>query len=805
MTHLRYDLRFARRSLGRRPGWTLTVVLTLGLGIGATTAIFSLVDAVLLRPLAFPEPERLVTVWESHAGQGIAQFDVSPPAFAAWRRGAAEGDGAVFDGLAASTGTNAVVHLDDRPRSLAALAVSPGFFRVLGVEAAVGRTFLPDEEKPGNDAVAVLTHDLAGRLFGAAESASGRSLEVGDRTLRVVGVLPSDFELYQAAEIFLPLTLSAEDTGPALLGARYLQVVGRLRDGVSLASAQARLDSITAGLAEENSVAAGWSTSLVPFQEKLVGEARPALLLLLGAVALLLLIVCANVAGLFLARGVERQRELAIRGALGAPRRRLVAQLLTESLVLALAGGSLGLLVASWALAALVSWGPFGVPRLDEVGIDLRALAFSAAVAMAVGVATGLAPALAAVRGRLTAWLRDGGRALGGPRRRLRPALVVAETALAVVLLIGAGLLGRSFFELSRVDPGFRTDVTTLFLALPEPRYAAPELQSAFVDHLVERLAEVPGIAASGATTNLPLSGSHWTFGFSLPGEPASAPGEQPTAEYHAVSPDTFLALGIPVTEGRSFSKDDGAAAPGVAIVNEAFARRFLAGRGTLGRRLATAYDGVEREIVGIVGDVHHSGLDASAQPEIYVPLAQNSWRFLTVAVRAEPGVEVGAAALREAVWDLDPELPVDTIGRLDAQVDKLLAPARVRSALLGLFATSALFLTALGLYGVLSYSFRRRTREVGLRVALGARQRDIHRQFLGEGLRLLGLGTVLGLAVAVALGRFLAAFLYGVGPRDPLTFAAMAGVLVAVGLLASWQPARRASVVDPVVALRSE
>ncbi len=799
MSHFIQDLRFARRSLSRQPGWTLTVILTLALGIGTVTAIFSVVDAVLLRPLPFPDPERLVMVWESNLGKGWEQYRVSPPAFAEWRR-----DNEVFEGLAAVARNGFVVRLDDEPRAVHGLQVSPGFFRILGVAAAAGRTFLPGEEEPGQDGVVVVRHDFAQRVFASAANAVGRDLVLDDETFTVVGVLPPGFELYEPAELFVPLGFPPQALGPGTRGARYLRVIGRLKEAVSLAGASTAMASLAERAAREDGVE-GWSVTLVPFHEQLVGESRPVLVLLLAAVVFVLLIACANVANLLLARSVSRQREMAIRGALGAGRQRLVDQLLTESMVLALAGGGLGALFAMWSVDVLVRWMPSSIPRLHEVAVDPRALGFTAVLTLAVGVLAGLVPAFSTARVELVGSLRESGLAAAGSPFRLRRLLVVAETAISLVLLVCAGLMLRSFVQLRAVDPGFRPDAATISLFLPASRYAEAERKAAFERELLGRLRALPGVESAALGTNLPLSGSNMTFGFSLPGEPEFPAGDRPTAEYHATSPHYFRTLGIPLRRGRSFSPDDGGDAPPVALVNAAFGRRFFPGRDPVGRRLATAYDGVEREIVGVVGDVRHFGLDSGTQPEVYVPYAQNPWPFFTVVLRAAAGTTVSAAAWRDAVWEIDPSLPVEAIGSQEGQVAALLSPMRVQMVLLGLFGSAALLLTMLGLYGVISYSFRQRTREIGIRVALGALRRDILRHFLAQGLRLTLVGTAIGLLGSLAVTRLLSGFLYGVGPRDPMTFVGTAALVAAVGIVACWHPAERAASVDPVVALRTE
>ena len=801
LQNLRQTLRFLRR----QPGWTLTVALTLALGIGATTAIFSLVDTVLLRPLGFPNPDQLTVLWESNLESDDTRSGVAPATFTDWRR-----NSPTFSEMAAFSSTSFVVS-DQEARSVPGMNVTPGFFRVLGVSPTRGRAFTAAEEVPGADQVVVVSHGFWMTHLGGRSDAVGSTIELSDERHTVVGILPDSFKLYENAELFTALAFKPDQLTEAMRGARYLRVIARLEDGVHLEEAREAMGVLASRLSQEHPNMAGWSVAMEPWRERWVGSSRGALLLLFSAVACVLLIACANVASLLLARNATRRREMAVRSALGAGRRRLLGQLVCESLALALIGGSLGLLVAAWCVdsADLLPW---PLPRLDEVAVDARVVGFAALASLLAGLLTGLAPALAAVPSRLAVSLREAGTAaLGGGSQRLRSTLVVAETAVALVLLVGAGLLLKSLLVLQSVDPGFRTSgVASVFQSLPAARYATEASRRGFVRDLLTQLDSAPAVASAAATTNPPIAGGSMNFGFSLPERPPREGDPQRVAQYHAVSPDYFRTVGIALQRGRDFEDRDRADAPPVAVVNQAMAELFWPGEDPLGRRLATHYDGKEREVVGVVGSTRHFGLDQEPAPEVYVPYAQNPWPFVhVVALSADTSssdsVVALAPALRAAVTTIDRELPVDTITSFEEQVAVSLAPLRFQAFTVACFGLSALLLTLLGLYGVVAYSFAQRTQEVALRMAIGASRADVAWQFLRQGLVLTLSGLALGMFVALAATRFLAGFLYGVGPRDPATFAVIGGLLATVAVFACLRPAIRAARMEPMAALRCE
>ncbi|HEX2191515.1 MAG TPA: ABC transporter permease [Longimicrobiaceae bacterium] len=822
---VRQDLRYALRTLGRSPGFTAVAVLTLGLGIGANTAIFSVVDGVLLRPLPLPDADRLVVVWETDRNSGTTREPASVPDFVDFREQATQ-----LRGLAALIPLEANYQPDDGdPSRLAALAVSHELLPTVGVEPLLGRGFTPEEDRPGGPAVALIGERLWTRELGRDPGVLGRTLRLNGRSHTVIGVVPSraDFGVPQVlsaaaygggfadrgdrveVDVWLPLqprsTAESRATHPAFL-------VGRLGDGATTASAQREMDGIAAALERAHPVNAGRGVFVEPLREVVFGPVRPALLLLLGAVGMVLLIACANVANLLLARGAARTHEIAVRSALGAGRRRLARLFLVESLVLALLGAGLGVALAHLGLHALTGLAPQDVARLGEVRIDLRTLGAALAVAVAVGVVFGMLPILQTRGADLQGRLRGGagrGATAGRARSGMRSALVAAEVGVAVVLLVGAGLLVKSFWQLLRVDPGFRAEqVLKAEYQLPADRY--PQDYSRWPDWsevhrfnagVLERVGALPGVEAAAVAGVHPLSAG-FTNSFSVVGREAEA-ADWPEIPVRQVAPGYFRTLGVALRRGRLLGPEDDTRAPAVALVNEAAARRFFAGRDPLGQQVSLW--GSDRTIVGVVENERFQGLGAGAPPALYLPLAQapSAGGSVLLRVRGDPAALAGA--LRAAVRQQDPALAVFGVEALERTLARSVGRERFTTLLTGLFAALALVLATVGVHGVLSYSVAERSREIGIRMALGAEQGRVVRQVVAQGLLPALAGAAVGLAGAVGLGRLLASLLYEVSTTDAAVLGGVVGILLAVTLLASWLPARRAARVDPVAALRGE
>ncbi len=800
MGSLIQDLRYGCRALARSPGFTVVAVLTLALGIGATSAIFSVVHWVLLRPLPFPDPERLVLIAEHNLSKGWERFAVSPPNFLDWRERSR-----AFESMAIANGTSLTVLGADEPERIQGLAVSSELLPLLGVAPTLGRTFRPGEDRPGAERVAVLRHEIWQRRFGADPSIVGRSISLSGDAYTVVGVMPAGFR-FTAAEIFVPMTLTADQLSER--GSHWVFSIGRLAPGATRERAQAELETIAASLAEQYpDTNRGWGVRVDDMHENAVGRARPALTALSGAVAFVLLIACANVANLLLARATRRRHELAIRSALGARRSRLVRQMLTESLLLALAGGALGLLLAAWGIDALPALAADSLPRVRGIEVDRTTLAFTIGASLATVLLFGLVPALQASRDPAGAGMRDGARSGHGGRGRMRGALVVCEMALALVLLIGAGLLLESFRRVSSLSPGFDADhALTLELALPTARYPESTQQAEFFRAVLEKLAALPGVEAAGASTCVPLAGADEIYSIVLDGRPEVAPSDLPSANYYAVSADYFRALGIPLRRGRYFTERDTATAPKVAIVDESFARRHFAGQDPLGQRLRIGNAGaVPREIVGVVGPVTHYALESGPTIAMYEPYLQQPQEAMAVVLRSSIDPVSLTSAARRAVLEVDPAQPVYDVRTMDQVIASSLADRKLPMLLLVVFAGVALLLAAIGLYGVVSYAVVQRTHELGVRMALGARRADVVRLVLSHGLGLALAGVGIGLCASVLVTRATTRLLFGIAPTDPIVYGALSLVLVGVALVASLVPARRATRLDPLAALRSE
>ena len=804
MTTLLQDVRFGLRVLRKRPGFTAVALAVLALGVGANTAIFSVVNAVLLRPLPYPGAERVIAFSGVNPQKGITDSNLSAPDFAEWKA-----QGRAFEALALYAAGSANMTGGDEPERVAVAYVGPDFFRVLGVSAARGRALLAEDDEEGREPVAVISHGLWVRRFGADPAAVGRQLELGGRRLEVVGVMPAGLDFPQRAEVWSPLQL---DVPKQPRDNRAFSVVGRLREGVPLEAAQAELDAVASRLAQEYPPTnAGWGVRLYTLKERLVGRLKTTLFILLAGVGLLLLIACANVANLLLARAAGRRREVALRLALGAGRLRIARQMLTESVLLGLAGGALGAALSVWLTDLLVALAPADTPRLAEAAPDWRVLLFAAGASVLTGVLFGVAPAVQAARYDLHESLKEGGRGIAGSRSRLRSSLVVAEVALSLLLLAGAGLLVKSFTRLQAVDPGFDpAGAVTMRISLPGARYKEPARKAEFYAALMERVESLPGVESAGATVSLPLGGSNYSVGrgFIRDGRPAT-PEEAANAAYAVVTPGYFRAMRIPLRAGRAFDERDGADSAKVVVVNESFARKAFAGEDPLGKRIHIWRDEkFTREIVGVVGDTRPQSLDAGEAPQMYVPHKQDaSWGGLSVVARARGGADPESLvpALREEVRALDRELPAYDVKTLGRVVADSTAYRRLTMFLMAGFAAAALLLAGVGLYGVISYSVAQRTHEIGVRLALGAQRGDVLRLVVRQGMLLTLAGLAAGVACAFALTRLMSGLLYEVSATDPAVYALVSLLLAAVAFLASYVPARRATRVDPMEALRYE
>ena len=802
---IRQDVAYAVRRLLQSPGFTLVAVLTLALGIGATSAIFSVVNAVLLRPLPFPQADGLVALGQAWKGKNTLYY--SPQNFLD-----VESQSRSFERLAAIDSTGVTLTGHGEAARLDAAEVGAPFFDVLRVRPILGRGFVADENEPDKSKVVVLGHKLWRERFGGDPAVVGQSVQIDREPRTVVGVAPPGFSYPQDAEIWLPIGYDKRFRSDSR-GAWYLKVIGRLAPGVSVEAARQEVKTIAARLEkaypDANEGVGGDVTSL---HEVTVGDTRRSLLVLLGAVGLVLLVACVNVANLLLARITGRESELSVRAALGAGRGRIVRQLFTESLLLALAGGAAGMLLAGVLTDALLALQPEGVPRLAEVRLDRGVLLFAMGLSLLTSLAFGALPAIQMSRKATAQALRQGSRGiLGGGRTGLRGALVVGQIALAMVLLAGSGLLIRSFSLLRQVDPGFDTKSALSFrLSLPESAYADDAKMTGFHDALATRLLALPGVRAVGALSALPLTGSQFNISFSIDGRPELPPAQQPSMDVAIATPGVFRAMGIEIVRGRGFTAGDDDRAPQVVLLSEAAVRRHFPDEDPIGKTIRLGLGrGRGRkaggEVVGVVRDVKHHGLAKQSVPEIYLPYAQFPFQSMTVVLRSDVPPRSLAGAAERAVHELDAQLPVARIATLEEVVARSISEPRFYVLLLGAFAATALFLAALGLFGVMSYGVAQRTRELAVRLALGARQQELRRMVLRETLGLGVLGLALGTAGALALSRTLTSLLYSISPNDPATLAAVGALLLLTTLVAGYLPARRATRIDPVVALRAD
>lgn len=808
MSNILQDLRYAFRLLIKTPAFTIIAILTLALGIGANTAIFTVVNAVLLRPLPFPDASGIVIVAEK---SNYPTITTSYENYADWRDQSHS-----FESMEATRGFALTLIGTGEPENLAARMVTAGIFSLLRTNAVLGRTFLPEEDRAGGNPVALLSYGLWQRRFAGSRDVLGKFVNLDSVLYTVIGVLPPGFELLQPADVFLPFTPWAKTLPDDRNWHPGIVPIARLKPGVSQKQARTEMLGITKRLEEQYPIYnTGTSADVVPLHQQMVNNVRPALLLLLGAVSFVLLISCVNVANLLLARAASRGREVAIRTSMGASRGRVIRQLLTESVLLSLAGGILGLLLAWASLGPLLKLSAQTLPKAIPVQLDGWVLLFTIGVSLLTGLFFGIVPALRTANLDLRETLNEGSRgSTAGPgHHRIRGALVASEIALAMLLLVGAGLLLRSFSRLQEVPPGFQSDHLLIAdIPLSQTAYAKPEQRSQFFDRLVERAISLPGVRSAGAASFLPVSGGGSVIHFNITGRPPKSPNEYVAAGYRAVTPHYFETLGIPLQQGRLITAADNEKTPFVTVINISMARTYFPGENPLGKRLqlgALPDDQVPTmEVVGVVGDVRQ-GLDVDPKAEMYLPYRQADSLLpvflLSIVLRTATDPQLETSALRSAVAQIDPNQPLVRVRTMDENMAATIAQPRFRTWLIGAFAALALLLAAVGVYGVMSYSVTQRTTEIGIRVTMGAQPRDVFRIIVGEGLRLALLGVGVGLIAALILTRTLQSFLYGISSSDPLTFAGVAVLLILVAVAASFFPARRATRVDPMIAMRYE
>ncbi len=815
MESLFKDIRYGARALWKRPGFTAVAVITLALGIGANTAIFSVVNATLLRPLPFKDPERVVMLWGflPKMAQTTDKLPSSAGNFVTLRD-----QNHSLENLSAFRSWGWQLTGGGEPELLRGARVSFDFFQAVGANPILGRSFTAEEDTPNRAPVAIISYGLWQRHFGGDQNVIGKTLSLTGRTVMVVGVMPRGFQFPGGAnmipglqfalqnDIWMPLAFTDEEKRQQ--STLNLALIGRLKLGVSAGQAESELRGL-----EQNQPLGkiGYTINVLPLQQQMVGKIRKLLVVLLATVALVLLIACANIANLLLARASSRQKEIAIRAAMGAGRIRLIRQLLTESLLLSLGGGALGFLLAVWGSSLLVAFIPEDVPRIHEVSVDGRILGFTLLVSFVTGVVFGLAPALQASRLDLNASLKEGmrGTTAGLRQNRLRSLLVVSEVAMALVLLVSAALLIKSFVRLLEVKPGFNpANVLTMDIQLPDlppSRYAKDEEQTAFFQQLMDRIKALPGVDGASAVVTLPLTGAFESTDLILAGQESLSNAQRPEADYTTVTPDFFRTMQIPLLQGRQFTAQDTKGTPGVIIINDILARMCWPGEDPIGKHFTVGFEKTPREIVGVVGSIKQTTLDAAVRPAMYMPHLQSPSSGMTVLVRTNGAPLAIAAAVREQVWALDRNIPVTHLQTMDQVFGASVAQPRFSMLVVGLFAALALVLASVGIYGVMAYSVSRRAHEIGVRMALGARTGQVLQLVLKEGMTLTLVGIAIGLFGAFALTRLMATLLFGVSAKDPITFISVAALLAAVALVACYIPARRATKVDPLVALRYE
>ena len=818
MKTLWQDIRYGLRVMRKNPGFIAIAVFALALGVGANTAIFSVVNAILINPINYENPDQLVMVWEKSAKPGVGQIPTSLANFTDLRT-----DNKSFEDLGAFSDSNFNLTGGDQPERLIGVKVSASLLSLIGIKPLHGRLFLSGEDQPQASRVLILSNPLWQRTFGANPNIVGQTVALNGDSYTVVGIMPPDYKFPPAfsatvaasqyampnADLWVPLTPE-----PVLIprDIRALFMIGRLKPGVTPAAAQAEMNVIAGRLQKEYpAVDADMQVDVVPLRQQITGDIRLALLVLFGAVGCVLLIACANVANLLLAKSSGRQKEVAIRTALGATRLRIIRQLLTEGMLLGLAGGLLGSLLAILVLRQLVIFSPVNVSIPTNIGVDWKVLAFTLSLSLFTSFVFGLAPALQASKLDLNETLKEGGRGNSGGSKanHLRSLLVITEIALALVLLIASGLMIKSFLRLQNVNPGFNPEnLITLEMQLPENKYLDSERQAIFQQQLVQRIAQVPGVQSVGTVDNLPFSGNELNAGWGIEGQPPLSATERPRAFLRNVSPNYFEAMGIPLRKGRAFADSDNANTPGVAIINETAARRFWPNQEPLGKRFKRGRLETQNPwmtVVGVVAPVSHTALQVASQPEVYLPFQQNPGLNLTLVARTTSDPKAFAGAVRREVSALDKDLPVSNMKFMDEIIGKSVAQPRVYALLLGIFAGLALILASIGIYGVMSYSVTQRIHEIGIRMALGARPVDVLKLVVKQGLALALVGVFVGLIVSLALTRVLASQLFGVTPTDPVTFTAISVLLILVAVIACSIPAVRATKVDPMIAVRHE
>jgi putative ABC transport system permease protein len=798
------DLRYGLRALPKNPGFATVAILTLALGIGANSTIFSLVNGILLRSLPYQHPERLVLLDETAPKQGITAFGVSFPNFLDWRE-----QNHVFEDIAAYDERSFALVGRGEPEQFKGAVISTGLFEILGVTPALGRTIRPEEDRPGDDTVVMLGHSLWQRRFASDPGIIGQTITVDNRPRTVIGVMPPGFKFPVVADMWLPLALNTKKWTRNDHG---LSAMARLKSGVTREQAQAEMNSIALHIEEENPVTnEGLGVTVTDLRQGLVGDYRQALLVLLGVVGFVLLIACANVANLLLARASVRQKEMAIRAALGAKRWRIIRQLIAESLLLSVLGGVLGLVFALWGQDLLLAAIPIEFPFWMKFTLDGRVLAFTIAISLMTGIVFGVAPALQASKVDLNEMLKEGGRsaAAGAGRRRLRSLLVVAEVALSLVLLVGAGLMMRSFLRLQQVNPGLDpTNVLTMAVALPSAKYHEPEKKSAFFQRVLERVRSLPGVVAAGAVSNLPLSGSNWGRSLTVEGRPVLPVGQAPAINHFVITPNYFRTMGIPILMGRDINEADAKDALKVTVIDEQLAREYWPNESPLGKRIRFGPPEDNEPwhtIVGVVGEVRSESLEVVRRRSIYVPYQQISVGDMTLTVRTATNPGSMVAAVANQVKDIDPDQPVSDVRTMSEVINRSVWQPRLYAILFGVFAAVALILASVGIYGVMSYAVTQRRNEIGIRMALGAQRRDVVKLVIVQGMAPALIGVALGIGASFTVTRVLSSLLFGVSATDPMTFAAIPLLLVSVALLACYIPARRATRVDPMVALRYE
>jgi putative ABC transport system permease protein len=806
MESLFSDTRYALRNLLRRPGFTLVAVVTLALGIGANTAIFSAIHALLLKPLPFPELDRVVAIWDKLPSRGVMHNEVTMANYLDL-----QAQNQSFEQLALYRWWNANITGIDPPERIQGFLVTANYLDALGMKPIMGRNFIAEENQPGKDAVAIITHSLWQRRFGGDPNIVNKTITVNSIVRTVIGVMPEQFNFPKGAEVYGPIPLTPELIRSR--GSHSFYIVGRLKPGASIEGAQAETDNIMARLEQQfPETNKGWGATVYPIVADTVRLYDTALWVMMAAVGFVLLIACANVANLMLARASGRQKEIALRTALGASRWRIVRQLLTESLIVALIGGALGTLVGFWGIDALRAANPADAakyaPGWYQLGINVPVLLFTVGLSLLSGIVFGLAPALQVSRPNLNYSLKEGSRQTSGSAHRLRSSLVVFEVALSLMLLVGAGLLTRSFLSLLKTDPGFDpSNVMTMSIMLPAAKYKDEPSRAAFYNDLVQRVQTQPGVEAAGLVNYLPLGGSNSSDVYFVEGVPEPPPGQENEGRYRVATPDYFRTMGISLVRGRGFTDQDKAGAPPVVVINETLARKHWPGEEAIGKRIRF-YGPPERnpwmEIVGVVRDVKHE-LNIPIEPEYYLPYAQDAWPGMALVARTKVEPSSLAGALRQQVWAMDKDQPVFDLKTMQEVRSSSVALYSFSSVMLAIFAGVALLLASIGIYGVMAFAVTQRTQEIGIRMALGARTADVLKLVVKHGMKLALLGMAIGLAGSWVLTRFLEKMLVGVEATDLLTFSVVSVFLLLAAFIACYLPARRATKVDPLVALRYE